>query len=146
MAKHNITYKCGCKSVIDLFGAVASRDGALARAAAKSCPECHAVEVAANRAVESAKASEASKAGGLPALEGSEKQVAWAETIRAEQAAKIEKTLSMMVNPTGNQVIAGMIAKVQDAANEILARTSAKEWIETRGESYGMEWARAKAK
>lgn len=54
------------------------------------CSDCQAKE----RALENAKAAEANQAKGLPALTGTEKQIAWAEKIRADKLAIIEKAQS----------------------------------------------------
>lgn len=51
------------------------------------CPECEGK----HRAEENAKAAQANRELGLPELTGSEKQIAWAETIRKDMLARAEK-------------------------------------------------------
>ena len=57
------------------------------RLAMRLCPDCWKADQAKKRAEATAKATESAKAAGLPTLRGSEKQVNWAATIRADKLA-----------------------------------------------------------
>lgn len=74
---------------------------------------------------------------GFPALIGSPKQIAWAETIRAEAAKSLfEIRLQLKSNTEVNGD--DSIFRVIDA---ILLRTSAKDWIDSRSnKGYGKPW------
>jgi len=82
MAKYDVTYSCGHSDTVQLYGKTRDREWRLAREQEKLCPECWKKYREEERAKENAKAAEANKAAGLPELEGTEKQIAWAETIR----------------------------------------------------------------
>lgn len=75
MARYTITYKCGCTEEVQLFGKMTDREYKIKRAEEDICPNCR--RKAANR-----EAEDAMKIRGLHELRGSEKQVAWAITIR----------------------------------------------------------------
>lgn len=86
------------------------------------CPECLAKAKAEARAAESAKASEAAAIVETPALNGSDKQVAWAADIRAKAIAEV---LSM-VKPEGRPAVAASLAAV------LATLTEARWWIDHR--------------
>jgi len=75
--KYQVTYACGHEGRVALFGKNSEREYKL-KHFARICPEC----AAAQRAKKDEEAVAAAKASGLPELEGSEKQVAWATRIR----------------------------------------------------------------
>jgi len=75
--KYQVTYACGHEGRVALFGKNSEREYKL-KHFARICPEC----AAAQRAKEEEEAVAAAKASGLPELEGSDKQVAWATRIR----------------------------------------------------------------
>jgi len=82
MAKYYVTFSCGHEARVELFGKGTDRERKIAWYEREGlCPECYK---AAKRA-ESKKANE-----GLPELKGSEKQIAWAERIRAERLAELK--------------------------------------------------------
>ena len=97
------------------------------------CPACYAKRMAAKREAEraaaTARAAEQSAAHNLPALTGSEKQVAWAMTIRVHALdmalAGLDGSLDNL-NETGRQVLAAAMAHMP---------TEAKWWIDHRGEA-----------
>lgn len=76
MAKYDVTYKCGHTHKLELYGKIDDRINKIAWLEENAlCPECFKKQ----------KLEEAiSKANDLPLLEGSEKQIAWAMTIRQE--------------------------------------------------------------
>lgn len=113
------------------------------------CDDCEAKA----RAVENAKAVEANKQDGLPALTGTEKQALWAETIRAKMlpevralAEKSEAGLDRIAardypeTATAEQVEGARIEceRVIIAANIIESKTKASWWIDNRSTSIGL--------
>lgn len=105
------------------------------RLAQQDCWECR-------KAAETAAAAEAAQAHGLPALTGSPKQIAWAETIRhrvlarlAEAIADLPRTAEMAASlPRGQRLPQDVVGEITDAAalveNEIHSITESKIWIE----------------
>ena len=86
--KTYITFSCGHEETVQLYGSVAERDRK-AEWMARSC-KCSVCK-AADREAENAKAAEAAADAGRPALVGSEKQIAWANTIREKMIAELLK-------------------------------------------------------
>lgn len=82
--KYEVTYKCGHVGEVDLFGKNADRERKLAYLATLECPEC-----------EHKHAEETAKENGLVELQGSEKQIGWAESVRVEKIANAEKELEV---------------------------------------------------
>src|SRR5690625_6977835 len=74
MAKYTINHTCGHEVTIQLYGKHTERDRKIAWLETQRCRHCE--NEAANKA-----AAERAEEAGLPALEGTEKQVAWATTI-----------------------------------------------------------------
>ncbi len=139
MAKTNITYRCGHSDTIQIYGPYAGRDRAAEREAEKLCPGCYRAELAQKRAAESAAAAEDAKAIGLPALTGSAKQSAWAESIRATQADILRNLDNGLANaPDTANAEAVRIGREIIAAT--LARTSAHDWIEGRDTTLDRHW------
>ena len=84
MSKEYVTYQCGHRGIVDIYGAISERERKARYIGESSvCPDC----LAAERAAASERAAAAAKALALPSLEGSEKQIAWAESIRATMLA-----------------------------------------------------------
>lgn len=124
MAKYDVTYSCGHTATVELYGKHSDRDNKIAWMEREGiCPECYKRQQQAKRAAETAAAKEANV--GLPTLEGSEKQIAWAETIRAKFAAELNaKGFKFEMTETD--------AKLKNALNATLYNTSAKWWIDNR--------------
>ncbi|MFE1130071.1 hypothetical protein ACFW6R_25710 [Streptomyces albidoflavus] len=90
MAQRNITFECGHEAVVQLYGRSQRREWEAERLAASLCGSCYEEERAREIAEENERSAEANRAAGLPALTGSPKQVAWAETIRREKLDQID--------------------------------------------------------
>ena len=95
-----------------------------------------------------------------PALEGSEKQVSWAEDIRAEKAAELDKKVQMVAKEKGCEYMIGVSvstsepaadldhyqqyadeitdlinSQIGETAAKVFANTGAKYWIGNRNSS-----------
>lgn len=127
MAKYTITHSCGHTSTVQIGGTVNSRDGQVARLESQPCWECQ--KQAASQAA-AAKATDMA----LPALTGTPKQVAWAETIRIDKVRQLQ-ALKNTINadaPESDKLIAIIDARV--------AKTNATYWIDNREHIYSREW------
>lgn len=90
--KQEVTYSCGHTGWADIYGNRAHKERMLYAIENYSlCPECEAKK----RAEDSAKAADEAKEKGLPALSGSEKQIAWAETLRQKAWDAVQNCLQM---------------------------------------------------
>lgn len=78
MAKYTVTYACGHTGTIELFGKMNEREYRLKQLTDQLCPDCYNQQV-----------SKENQENGLPKLEGSEKQINWAEKIRKQNISKI---------------------------------------------------------
>lgn len=144
MAKYTITRACGHTETVQIAGPVAGRDRRAEYEAKKLCYDCYRAEQAKKRSAESQAAAEAAKASGLPALIGSQKKIAWAETIRAAAAQSLNAMRPMLqAAPEANRNAADIALGIIDAT---LARTSAHDWIESRATTYDRAWLSTQTK
>lgn len=120
MAKYNVTRSCGHTETVELFGPGRDRKWRLENVEEqKLCADCYRDELARQNA-EAAKEAEEM---GLPALTGTEKQAAWAETIRKDTINTLER-LGEKYGKTPHTV---------EVIDHLLAtRTNASWWIDNR--------------
>lgn len=121
MAKYTVKHTCGHEQEYQLFGKNSDRERRLEWLATQDCPECR-------RAAEAKKNAEAIE--GTPfaeientVLEGTERQVAWAQSIRRKFLAKL--TGEKAIKPAAMPAIIKFFAQ----------KTAAKFWIEEVRES-----------
>lgn len=118
MAKYTIMHTCGHTERVDLVGHHTSREWRIKQLEQQECYECyklHEVEVA--HAIEQEQE--------LPALQGTEKQIAWASVIRAEKLKALDVELASMTTSTHDLL---------QAIEYVTTQTSAHLWIEWRDE------------
>ncbi len=125
MSKHAVTYTCGHTGEIVAFGSKRSREWAVVNAERGLCPDCYEAKLAADRAAATEAAAREAAEQDLPALEGTEKQVAWALTIRQKFLAEMDQWLAE--HPLRDDIDATPVLR---AIRSIQAETSAKWWIE----------------
>lgn len=89
--KYDVTFACGHTATVELFGKTSDRERKLQRMAEGLCPDCYRAQQEAERKATSEAAAEEAKKQGFAELKGSEKQIAWAETIRARYMEKLEE-------------------------------------------------------
>lgn len=132
MAWNTITHSCGHTEDHQLYGPGRNREWRAKCMAAEPCSSCRAEALAA----ENRQAAQSNAASGLPALTGTEKQIAWAETIRHAKLDTAGKALS------GELTGAHLSAFWGDAdltdpdlpfvVDALQAQTSASWWIDHR--------------
>lgn len=113
---YNIVHSCGHTERVSLCGPGSAREWRIQQLEQIPCPDCRAAE----RAQQSAEDADKARKLELPTLTGSEKQVAWAETIRMQFIRKYEEDYARSVPEYAEYV--------EDALKE----TRAKWWIDTR--------------
>lgn len=161
MAKYDITYSCGHIGTELLVGPEKQRRSRIDWLESKGlCPACKQAATATKRAAEAVVAAEAAAAAGLPALnDGSEKQIAWAERIRAAALTESDPAKHWgMLKYDAHSLYAAIIAAkranddrtefdarkkaVMDAGiaalGKLTAQTSARWWIDHRDDLDGM--------
>lgn len=118
MAKYTIHHCCGHAREIALFGKIADRERTIERLEKGECPECARAREA--RAADAALSKSAFSAIGEVELSGSEKQIAWAKTIRANVVSGFDA-----------------LALRDDAKAKVVAffsgKTESRWWIDARG-------------
>ena len=82
MAKYEIHHACGCVRTVNLYGHHKDRERTIEWLETQECPEC-------KRQRENEESAAKAKAAGRPELTGSEKQIAWANTIREQTVEAI---------------------------------------------------------
>lgn len=115
MTKITIDYKCGHNEYAPGTNwRLKDQESAQKMHGHKVCPQCYKADIEAKRAAEAARAAELAQE--LPALEGSEKQIAWAIKIRQEFIDMAEK-----------------YGKAEAGVKAVLAKkTKASAWIDDR--------------
>ena len=120
MAKYTITHTCGHTEEVQLFGKMEDRERKIKWLESQECDECR-------KAKANAEAAAAKKARGLADLEGSEKQIVWANTIREKAYKCFDSLQPFASNPQAKAMMDGWKAKMD-------AETSAKWWIDNRND------------
>jgi hypothetical protein len=120
MAKYTITHTCGHTEEVQLFGKMEDRERKIKWLESQECDECR-------KAKANAEAAAAKEARGLADLEGSEKQIAWANTIREKAYKCVDALAPFASNPQAKAMMDGWKAKMD-------AETSAKWWIDNRND------------
>jgi len=130
MAKYTVTYRCGHKGEVQICGPQKDRQGKADYEATKLCKTCWQADQDASRAAANAEAAEAAQTAGRPELQGTEKQVAWATTIRENKA--LEFATAQVNAAKAGPECAGIFEAI---AGRILAQTAASWWIDRRDET-----------
>lgn len=100
------------------------------------CDECRQKRLAAEREEESRKAAEDAAELNLPKLEGSEKQIAWAERIRMEFIQSADKEIQATAErPQSSRML---VSELESFKEWILRKTEASWWIDKRGAMWSM--------
>lgn len=128
MAKYDVIRACGHSEVVNLIGPSKQRDWRLDNVEPyKLCYECYHVELQRRREEANREAAEAAKESGLPALTGTEKQIAWAETLRMQMIALVEEAVYTRVKEEQRWDI-----RLLEAIEAVKAKTDARWWIDHR--------------
>ncbi|MEN9854947.1 MAG: hypothetical protein RLZZ157_73 [Pseudomonadota bacterium] len=127
MSKFKITHSCGHQSVAQIVGPEKDRARKAAWLADQECSACKSNKLADERAQKSKQ--DAAATNTLVALVGSDKQVAWATSIRADLLVKLN---SILIKGVERGMPANQASTAQRAIDLIMAETSAKVWIDYR--------------
>ena len=124
MAKYDIQHTCGHVVTHNIVGKIDNRPLEVSRLERRSCEDCYRARIAADAAEANA---------GLARLVGSEKQVHWAEALRAQAIAAVDK----LIADKGLT----LSAEQQTIIDRLKNHTDARWWIENRhyaGSAYHM--------
>lgn len=124
--KYDVNYSCGHKGTVNLVGKYVEREKKIEWMQQGVCPDCYKAQQAAKREAENKAAAVAAADAGLPALKGSEKQINWANSIRADLITGLEKIRTLAIEANQPQAIIDII-------DGIINNDAAKFWIDNRG-------------
>lgn len=132
MAWYSGTYNCGHEGRVNIIGPVKDREWKKEREFSKMCPDCRRKKFEEEREQKTQESFEKAKEMDLPELTGSEKQIAWAITLRQQLLDEIngisdleKKTLLKRYGITDED-----IQKIKQYIIE--TKTSAKYYIDRR--------------
>ena len=126
MAKYTVTCSCGHEDTVSLIGNHRSRESRIDYLQQSGgCAECYEQQRNESRQQATAQATQEAKDAELPDLIGSEKQVAWAVTIRSKLLAEIEEIVTRLKQDKDYQLILLAVDRLQQI-------TEAKQWIDWR--------------
>lgn len=155
MAKYQVTFTCGHTGTVQLFGKTSDRERWIEWAEQnKLCYKCYEKQKEESHQQAAKVATEEAVENGLPSLAGSDKQIPWAETIRAEKLAEIDRLITpldtnmakvaadpALLEKANSKAVEDGFVDFADsgeclkvAVNQIKATDSAKWWIDNRGE------------
>ncbi len=142
MSIYKITHSCGHTVEHQIYGTNVhgEREKKAAWLESRLCYDCY-------KQAEAEKAAKASEDANLPELTGSKKQIAWATDIRAKAAFAInEMRAKIAANTNTSEINLKQIAAVESVLDELCSRSSAKWWIDNRGEDFDVAWIIKQAK
>ena len=133
-----VTYRCGHEGEIEVYGKVDKRNYIVSMKERDLCPECYKKE-------QQKKISKETKEIGFPELNGSEKQISWANQIRlnaSKDLADTEKNarqlkLLKLVKRVPAEITIEEIEK--EIKNYFETTIESKEYINNRGK-YNLEF------
>lgn len=132
MAKYDVTYTCGHTDTIQIYGPGRDRERKLANEESKLCPDCYKAKLEADRQKQNAEAAEANQAAGLPKLEGTEKQIAWAESIRKSMIDHIIEYYISQITDEAKAEHPEEYERVMKGFEALKRHTDASWWIDNR--------------
>jgi hypothetical protein len=140
MAWYDITYSCGHEGNVQIIGKTADRESRIAWYENTAvCPECWKTqreaartELDEKRAAKNAEAAAKAAELELPALIGTEKQITWATTLRAQFLEAADEKLAYMRRRAERKPEYALQFECSELAVQlkILQKRSAKWWIE----------------
>lgn len=120
MAVHKVTHCCGHTVFHNLFGKFEDREKRAEWLEDQLCPDCWKKQRQEKIDAENSKFAAANAEAGLPPLTGTPKQIAWAETIRADMVNKMDAAKARY--PEMQKQILANPEKFQKTIAEITAR------------------------
>ena len=125
MAHYDVNHSCGHTQVVELFGKTSARYEKIEYLERGVCPDCYREMKQEEREQENERAAKLAKSLGFSQLEGSEKQIAWANSIR-------QKVYEDICQSDTEHPVYGYSL----VAEAISLETTAKWWIDNRGVDY----------
>lgn len=133
MARYTITHTCGHTSQAQIYGTNShgERDRKQEWLGRGLCADC----LSAERAEQSARAAAAAAEAGLSPLVGSPKQIAWAETLRAQVLTAVDAAICAGCAARGTTEPPAEIGAYR---RWLTQQTQSRYWIDSRDWSLGL--------
>lgn len=130
MAQYQVEHSCGCVKTYQLYGPTKERHSRIAWLETQECPDCR-------RERENAENAKKAEEAGRPELTGSEKQVAWANTIREKAVHELElKDNNLLMRHNAMLVINAIKARLRaEDKGEDYVMSRGKEIVATLGDN-----------
>ena len=127
MAHYDVDHSCGHTVEVELFGKTSQRYEKIEYLERGLCPDCYRERKQEERKQENERAAKLAKSLSFSQLEGSEKQIAWATTIRQKVYEDICQSEEQ--HPAYGYTL---------VAEAISLETSAKWWIDHRNTYFSL--------
>lgn len=139
MAKYQITHACGHVQTHQIFGSntKGQRDSKRDWLASCLCEDCYREEQRAKHDSANKVAAATNKANNLPSLVGTQKQIEWAESIRAKKVADLDNLLKPEF---ANGEYAEFYNQCQYIINTVKNQSSASYWINNKDKDFDAHW------
>jgi hypothetical protein len=131
-----VTRACGHQEKVAIYGPYKARESRLEYEATKLCADCYRKQKAAEQAAAKDEVADVIRRLGLPELEGTPKQIAWAEAIRQKRVAELiarvrecGRTVDELLEQWGKGERGQYVYRA-------FGESSAAAWIDTRDLSY----------
>lgn len=136
MAKYEITFSCGHTETIQLVGKISERERKIEYFKNHGlCSECLEAERKRQFEEQNRKAAEEAKELGLPELTGTEKQVAWANTLRKQWIEKVESEIRTWITDDESRDEEVRKALKRFVEEHLIKKIDARWWIDNRNTS-----------
>lgn len=132
MAKYDITYSCGHKTVLQLYGKHSQREYEISRAETRLCPECYQEAKRREQMTAAAAAAEVNFQNGCVPLKGTPAQIAWAEIIRLTGIEALRKAIVTAQGRLDHPQTAAALPVLAATLEWCEEAASATWWIENR--------------
>lgn len=153
MAWYEIKGICGHTFRKQLYGKTSSRLSYVEWANNNlECPDCYKAGIEKKRQEQADKAKQEAIKENLPELEGSEKQIQWAETIRKSKIEAIRELAGKISNEDNcltdrqKQTKQEIIDLLKNKMNQLKSKKSAKWFIDCRNTEYNRFWIEERIK
>lgn len=131
MATYQINHSCGHTQDHLIYGSIEERDRKREQMALGPCSKCYHLNQTELARIEAQNL-------GLPELEGSEKQVAWALQLRRQAIAILLPIRKQVVDLKDHNP--QFAAKALEAIDKLFNHNRASWWINNRGMTFGRSW------
>ena len=123
------TFSCGHEGKVNIIGKAKDREWKIERAFSNMCPDCYKKWLEEEHQRKNKEAMEEAKEMDLPELTGTEKQIAWANTLRKKFVDTVEDRIESLKTKNAPK----KTKRYQETLDHILlTKTEAKYYIDNR--------------